>query len=137
MALVVWSDKLSVGVRSVDDQHAVLFKAINDLHDAMMKGQARAIVGELLCRLLVYTRNHFSREEAMLEDAGYPGLAGHRLLHDELTKQVEEYIARYQRSDLTLSNHLANFLSDWLKQHILDTDQSYGRWLKEQGMQVN
>jgi hemerythrin len=137
MALVVWSDKLSVGVRFVDDQHNVLFKTINDLHDAMLKGQARAIVGELLCRLLVYTRNHFSQEEALLDDAKYPGLAGHRSQHRELTGKVEEYIARYQKGDLTLSNHLADFLSDWLKQHILDTDQTYGRWLREQGVQVH
>ncbi len=137
MALVVWSDKLSVGVKSVDDQHTVLFNTINDLHGAMMKGQARAVVGELLCRLLVYTRNHFSQEEAMLEKVRYPGLPAHRALHRDLTKQVEEYVTRHEKGDLTLSNRLADFLSDWLKNHILDTDQTYGRWLKEQGLQVD
>jgi hemerythrin-like metal-binding protein len=136
MPLVVWSDKLSVGVKSVDDQHTVLFKTINDLHDAMMKGQARAIVGELLKRLLTYTKNHFSEEEAMLKKVRYPGLAAHRLLHKDLTQQVEAYIARHEKGDLTLSMQLADFLSDWLKTHILNTDQTYGRWLKEQGLKV-
>jgi hemerythrin len=134
MPLVVWSEKLSVGVKAVDDQHTVLFDTINELHAAMMKGQARTIVGELLCKLLVYTRNHFSDEERMMEAANYPGLAAHQMKHRALTKQVEEYIARFQKGDLTLSNELASFLSDWLKTHILSVDQSYGPYLNEHGV---
>jgi len=137
MALVVWNDTLSVGVKSVDDQHTVLFNTINDLHAAMMKGQARTMIGGLLQKLLDYTRNHFSEEEAMLQTVRYPGLPEHRVMHRNLTKQVEDYIARHEKGDLTLSNELASFLSDWLKTHILNVDQTYGRWLKEQGLKVS
>lgn len=134
MALVVWSDKLSVGVKAIDEQHTVLFDTINDLHAAMMKGQARTIIGELLCRLLLYTRNHFSDEERMMEAAGYPGLDAHCIKHHALAKQVEEYIARFQKGDLTLSLDLAGFLSDWLKTHIQSVDQSYGPFLNGRGV---
>ena len=134
MALVTWTESLSVGVKSIDDQHTVLFNTINDLHDAMMKGHARAKVGELLCRLLAYTHNHFSGEEAIMEEAKYPGLATHRLEHRKLTKQVEEYVDRYKQGDLTLSVDLADFLSGWLKNHIQDRDQSYRPWLNEHGV---
>ena len=134
MALVVWSDKLSVGVKAIDEQHTVLFDTINDLHAAMMKGQARTIIGELLCRLLTYTRNHFTDEERMMEAAGYPDLPQHRILHRNLTKQVEDYIARFQKGDLTLSTELAGFLADWLKKHIQATDQSYGPCMNQHGI---
>lgn len=134
MALLTWTQCFSVGVKSIDDQHTVLFNTINDLHAAMMKGQARAKVGELLCTLLVYTRSHFSAEEAIMEDAKYPGLATHRIEHRKLTKQVEKYVERYQQGDLTLSLDLADFLSDWLKNHILSRDQSYRPWLNEHGV---
>jgi hemerythrin len=134
MALVTWTDKLSVGVKSIDDQHTVLFNSINDLHAAMMKGQARAKVGELLCTLLAYTRNHFSAEEAMMENAKYPGLATHRIEHRKLTVQVEGYVNRYQQNDITLSLELADFLSGWLKNHIQTVDQSYSPWLIENGL---
>ncbi len=134
MALVVWSPKLSVGVKAIDEQHTVLFDSINELHAAMMKGQARAIIGELLCRLLLYTRNHFSDEERMMESAGYPDLAQHRIQHRTLTKKVEEYIVRFQKGDITLSLDLSGFLSDWLKTHIQSVDQSYGPCLNQHGM---
>jgi hemerythrin len=134
MALVVWTEKLSVGVKSIDDQHTVLFETVNDLHAAMMKGQARAIIGELLHRLLTYTRDHFSAEEEMMDRVKYPGLSQHKILHRNLTKQVEDFIARYEKGEITLSQDVSSFLSDWLKTHILAEDQSYGPWMNEHGI---
>jgi hemerythrin-like metal-binding protein len=134
MALVTWTDNLSVGVELIDNQHTVLFNTINELHDAMMKGPGRAKVGELLGRLQVYTCNHFSVEEALMEDAKYAGLATHRIRHRKLTKQVERFAARYLQGDPTLSLELANFLSNWLKNHIQGVDQSYRPWLNKCGV---
>jgi hemerythrin-like metal-binding protein len=134
MALVTWNEKLSVGVHSVDEQHTVLFNLINDLHAAMLKGQARAIVGGLLKDLLAYTRNHFTAEEELMDTKQYPELSDHKRLHRELTKQVEDYIARYEKGDLTVTTQLAEFLSNWLNEHIQKTDQAYGPWLNARGV---
>jgi hemerythrin len=134
MALVTWSEKLSVGVKSIDDQHTVLFSIINDLHAAMMKGQARNVVGGLLKKLLDYTRNHFSAEEELMDKAQYQGLSEHKMLHRELTRQVEELIARYEKGDLTVTTGLADFLTNWLTSHIQKVDQAYGPWLNSHGV---
>ena len=134
MSLVIWTDKLSVGVKSIDDQHTVLFNTINDLHAAMLKGQSRTVVGPLLHTLVDYTREHFATEEAMMEAAKYPALAKHRIKHKELTKQVEEYLTRYESGDVTLSIQLSFFLSDWLSKHIQSTDREYGPWLNKHGV---
>jgi hemerythrin len=135
MAFMTWSDKLSVGVKNLDDQHTVLFNTINDLHTAMMKGQARSIAGNLLNTLVTYTRNHFAAEEKLMAAASYPELTQHCVKHRELTEQVEKYVARYERGDITLSVHLLTFLSDWLTNHIQGEDRKYGPWLKEHGVQ--
>ena len=134
MALVAWSDKLSVGIDSIDKQHTILFNTINDLHAAMLKGQSKASVGDLLKTLLSYTRFHFEAEEAMMEKAKYPSLPAHRLKHRELTKKVEDFVARYEKGDITVSNHLLTFLSDWLTNHIQGTDKEYGPFLNEHGV---
>lgn len=134
MALITWTEKLSVGVKTIDDQHTILCETINDLHAAMMKGQARAIIGTLLHTLVDYTHHHFSAEEAMMEAAKYPELTQHRIKHRELTKQVEEFVARFERGDITVSGHLLNFLSDWLTTHIQNTDKEYGPWMIERGV---
>jgi len=131
---MTWTDQLSVGVQSIDNQHTILIETLNELHAAMMKGQARAIAGELLHKLVDYTRDHFAAEEAMMQAAGYPALATHRLKHRDLTKQVEEYVARYEKGDITLSVQLLSFLSDWLTTHIQGEDKAYGPWMNEHGV---
>jgi len=133
MALVTWNEKLSVGVHSVDEQHTVLFNLINDLHAAMLKGQARAIVGGLLKDLLAYTRNHFTAEEELMDTKQYPELSDHKRLHRELTKQVSDFVGRYDKGEITLNLHLMNFLRDWFANHIQRVDREYGPWLNERG----
>jgi hemerythrin-like metal-binding protein len=131
---MTWNDNLSVGVQTLDKQHTVLIETLNELHAAMMKGQARAVAGELLHTLVKYTRDHFAAEEAMMAATNYAALPVHRLKHRELTKQVEDFVARYEKGDITLSVQLLNFLSEWLTTHIQGEDKAYGPWLVEHGV---
>jgi hemerythrin-like metal-binding protein len=126
MALLTWSSKYSVGIASMDSQHMTLFNMINELHEAMMQRNAQYIAGPLLRRLADYTRRHFTAEEALMAANNYPGLRQHRELHRELTSKVEDFIARQENGELTLSIHLMNFLRDWLTTHIQQADQKYG-----------
>jgi len=129
MALLTWSSRYSVDVESMDKQHTVLFGFLNDLHDAMMNGKAHKITGELLRKLLEYTRQHFAAEEALMVSAKYPKLEEHRIKHRDLIMQVEDFAARFQRGETALSVQLLNFLRDWLTNHIQSEDQKYGPWV--------
>jgi hemerythrin len=134
MALLTWSNDYSVGVKALDGQHTVLFNALNDLHDAMMKGQARTITAGLLEKLVKYTHEHFAAEEKMMAAAGYPELDRHRNRHLDLTKQVSEFVARHEKGEVTVNVHLMNFLRDWLTKHIQHEDKEYGPWLNRHGL---
>jgi hemerythrin len=133
MAFLVWTDKFSVGIKKIDDQHMVLVETLNDLHAAMMKGQAQTVTGPLLKKLVDYTRDHFSSEEYMMASVNYPGLAVHRIKHRDLTKQVEEFIGRFERGEIRINLELLNFLNDWLTTHIQKEDKEYSPWLIEHG----
>jgi hemerythrin-like metal-binding protein len=117
----------------MDSEHTVLFGILNDLHEAMMKGRAQSIVGQLLHKLANYAGEHFTAEEALLQKAGYPDLAQHRILHRDLTKEVGEFVSRYERGESTLNLKLLNFLRDWLTNHIEKVDHKYGDWINEHG----
>jgi len=134
MALLTWNSKYSVGVKPLDSQHTVLFGLLNDLHGAMMKGQAQSLTQTLLQKLVQYTRTHFKDEEAMLAATKYPGLASHKVIHVALIKQVEEYAVRYHAGEISVNLELLNFLRDWLTNHIQKVDHEYGPWLNEHGV---
>jgi len=134
MALLTWNASYSVGVKTLDSQHTVLFGILNDLHDAMMKGQAQSITGTLLKKLVSYTQEHFSAEEAMLTKTNYPGLAEHKIKHNNLIKQVQEYVTQYEQGGGSLNIQLLNFLRDWLTNHIQKVDHEYTPWLNSHGV---
>ena len=134
MALLTWSKDYSVGVKALDGQHTGLFNMLNDLHAAMMSGQARATTGALLNKLVKYTREHFAAEEKLMETTRYPGLEQHRLRHRDLTRQVEEFVQKYEKGESTVNVKLLSFLRDWLTNHIQREDKEYGPWLNKNGV---
>ena len=135
MALLTWNDDYLVGVRTLDNQHSLLFNHVNELHAAMVSGQARNMTGLVLRRLLRYARGHFSAEEAMMAASNFPGLAQHRNKHRGLTKHVEEFEARFERGEGAINSQLLSFLCDWLTNHIQNSDKEYGPWINRTGVQ--
>lgn len=133
MALLTFDQTHSAGFQFVDDQHAGLFDALNELHAAMLTRQPRAVIGRLLQDLLAYTRSYFGAEQGMLAKAKYPGLDEHRKKHELLTAQIAEYVQGYKRGDAALSVQVINFWRDWLTSHILREDRDYSAWLPQAG----
>ncbi|UWZ81719.1 bacteriohemerythrin [Occallatibacter riparius] len=134
MALMTWSDRLSTGVKAMDEQHKGLVKTLNELHDAMLNGAGKSAAGPLLDRLVRYTHDHFASEEALMSRAKYPDLAAHLVKHKDLTRQVEAFVGRYKRGELSLNVDLLMFLRDWLTTHIQKEDRDYGPWLNQNGV---
>ena len=118
-----------MGVKTIDQQHSVLFGIVNELHAAMMKGQAQTAAGPLLDKLVKYTLEHFAYEERMMQAVNYPDLAAHRVHHAALIRQVSDFMARYKRGDHGLNIELLHFLSDWLTKHIKHEDKQYSPFL--------
>ena len=72
MPLMEWTDKLSVGVPSIDAQHKKLVSMANTLYDAMKAGHGKEILDETLAGLINYTVTHFKYEEKLFAQTGYP-----------------------------------------------------------------
>ncbi len=134
MSFMTWNESFSVGVETIDQQHSGLFGMVNELHTAMMKGQAKEVVGSLLDKLVKYTVEHFAYEERMMDEAKYPGFVTHSVHHVDLTRQVGEFMARYKRGDGTVNVELLPFLSGWLTRHIQLEDKLYGPWMNSHGV---
>ena len=134
VSLITWSDELSVGVSAFDNQHKRLVALINELHDAMSAGKGSKVLGKILSELADYTVYHFKAEEAVFETYGYPGLGSHRDSHGELTRQVLDFKDQFEAGKAVLSMELMKFLTDWLTNHILDTDKAYTAFLNSRGV---
>jgi hemerythrin-like metal-binding protein len=135
MPLMTWTDKLSVGVRILDEDHKRLIALLNELHDSMKAGHSKESLGRILGELVQYTRVHFAREEKYLVDSGYPAVAAHKKEHDTLTRQVLDVQQKYlSGTTVALSIDVLKFLKDWLIDHIQGRDQKYRQHLNTRGI---
>lgn len=135
MALMNWSSRYSVGVETLDNQHKNLIKALNDLHAASIKGIANKIAGPLLGQVVSIASEHFSAEERLMESIRFPGLAGHRAKHQELTGKIAEFTSRHAKGDKTTYTQLLYFMRDWQTKHMQTEDQEYAEWLSSHRVQ--
>ncbi|MDE2279786.1 MAG: hemerythrin family protein [Xanthomonadaceae bacterium] len=123
MTFFAWSDDLSVGNEFIDADHKKLVAMIDKFHEAMAMGKGGAVVGIVLDNLIVYTREHFHREEVEMQKIGYPLFAEHKREHDLLIQQVQELHQSLASGKTLLTLKVASFLKDWLANHIKETDQ--------------
>jgi len=128
MEFARWEERYETGNVGVDDQHRRLFGLLNDLHDALMAGEAKERMGATLGSLASYTVEHFRAEERLMAEIAYPGLPEHRRRHEELASQVGQLVADHASGRLTLPLTLARFLVDWLRHHIEEEDMRMVAW---------
>lgn len=120
---LVWTDDLNTGIPVVDGQHRQIVSYINHLHDAREKGDRKGI-GDVINDLIDYTLSHFSFEEELMAEAGYPFAGPHKRVHDVFVKRVAEYQLRYKAGE-DVSGELHALLMRWLVGHIKNDDAAY------------
>jgi hemerythrin len=54
MPLIEWTDELSLGMESIDEQHKKLVNMINALNDAMLTNSSNELLGKIFTRLATY-----------------------------------------------------------------------------------
>ena len=133
-ALIVWNEDLSVNVRKIDEQHHKLVDLINELYEAMQKGQSKEFLDEIIDGLIDYSVIHFNTEEGLLEKFSYPNLEIHKEEHSLFKQKVTKFQNDYKKGTAWLSIDMLLFLSDWLKTHIKKSDKSFSKFLNEKGM---
>lgn len=130
MPFATFTDDLRLGHELIDRQHASLYDAVNQLHDAMLAGDSRQELGRILAFLRVYTMEHFSMEESVMRKTGYPGLKAHQIEHDSLVQQVKDLEAKHSLGSFTLSLTIMTFLKGWLDHHISVEDRKLVQHLR-------
>jgi hemerythrin len=129
VTLLTWNHACAVGVKAMDEQHAVLMDTLNEIRLALVHGKGREQVSEALGRLIEFTRMHFASEEQLLEKHAFPGSAEHRHAHQKLLAQIEDAALRTQHNNDLHMGSILLFLRDWYMTHIEDFDSQYGAWL--------
>jgi hemerythrin-like metal-binding protein len=119
----------ALGVPAIDRQHRVIAERWQLLARAGATGDA-ARVRTNLWFLRAYFAEHFATEEALMAEAGYPGLPRHARLHAELLVRLAGLQAAQAAGTDPWGRGEFACLLDWVRTHIDDQDAVMGRFLQ-------
>lgn len=128
MALFNWDEKkYSVGVKEMDQHHQQLMDIINRIEQASQTPVDRDRNFRLMNELVNYTLFHFAAEEKLMEQAKYPEIALHKVIHKDLITKVTQHKADFEKGGGVFSAQLMEFLQMWLNGHIMGVDTRYAK----------
>ena len=127
-----WNDGFRLGIRKIDEEHAIFLKILNSLEDAVAQGMGNQEVGKAINDLMLYAYNHFAGEEKLLRDYEYPDYERHIKFHEAATGKILELANTYQASSYD-ARQLVVVLTEWLINHIQGTDKKYAPYLLAKG----
>ena len=134
MALLRWTEDLSVNIKEIDGQHQKLVDMINRLHEAMKTGKAGDIMMPIVAEMKAYAARHFATEERYLTTHKYPAYAQHKAEHEGFVAKVNAVEADLKSGKIAMSSEILDFLSKWLVNHIKGTDKKYSSFLNAAGV---
>lgn len=131
MAIIEWTEELSVKSRLLDADHKKMMEFINKLFEASQDGTAHIGIETAMNNLVDFTKTHFIHEETLMRKTAYPQFIPHKIEHDRLLRQLEDFQKRYAAGQVGLSNDSVVFLRTWLCDHITSVDNHLGMWLSK------
>ena len=111
-----WNDTYVTGHADVDSQHQRLFELGNKLFSSDHENAKR-----YLMELYKYTRQHFEKEEVIMNEHNASNLSEHKKIHEELLDKLND-IANEYLEDSSKFEALKVFVYQWVTQHILKED---------------
>jgi len=135
MDRIEWSDKFSVGVEVIDQQHRTLIGMMNKLIDTPNVDSNSAIITELLDGMIKYATTHFVEEERQMSIHDYPDLPTHQEQHAVFMKKTAEFCSVEEGAVVVhdFSETVLMYLREWWINHILIDDMKFKPLLSDKG----
>lgn len=132
--MIEWSDRYSVNVRELDEQHKKLIAMINRLYEAMLANRGRDVQLEIASEMVTYAEHHFATEEQYMLRFDFAGYENHLKEHEQFTAEAIDLKVRLASGGPVLTMEILNLLKSWLQHHILGTDKQYAGHFNAHGL---
>ncbi len=131
-----WTEDISVGDETIDEQHRGIISATNQLLGVVTGERRLEDTYGVIVAIERYIRDHFSYEETYMAQNGYPEIEQHRNIHQGL---INDFLKRKKElldSGLseTIILNLENYLGTWLLRHVGEEDQKYAKYIRERSV---
>ena len=131
---IAWDEDLMTGNVLVDMQHHRIFERVSDLVALCEDGSDATKLRDTLEFLINYTVRHFTDEEALQLEYGYPDYANHKKMHEDFKEiVVGNLLKRFRESGSSaeLSSDVNKIVIRWLANHIRNEDKKISEYIRD------
>ncbi|MCM1120019.1 MAG: hemerythrin family protein [bacterium] len=125
--MIEFDESLLTGNNTIDTQHRELIERIAVFVSACEEGNGKIKAIKMMDYLTEYTEFHFSEEEKLQQDAGYPGYEEHKAKHEELKKTVKalhEFLEELEWPTAAFVEKVKEQVLNWFLKHIDGDDRA-------------
>lgn len=134
-----WLSDYSTGIARIDQQHKKLVHMIDRLQESITTNTLEQQMAHTVKFIISYAQHHFSDEENIMKTISFPDYNLHKKLHEALIKDIKKLLLKIKVTQQVDATELIEFLTGWLKDHILEEDLKIGhhiQTLKKQKKEV-
>jgi hemerythrin len=125
-----WNPSYETGLHFIDQEHAALLTRLNTLIELLSQNAAVAAWLPALDALIDTVTDHFTHEEQIMDNVGFPGFHAHRQQHQYLLQDLAEFRAKVT-AEGSVKDTLATvrFLKFWVLKHMVQEDTKIGQYV--------
>ena len=131
-SLFTWSKEYELNIEEVDAQHIKLFNLTNKVLIYITEIYSTSELVVLLNEYYELLDMHCKYEEELFAKYGYIDSDNHQNIHQKLLDNVKIYLKKVETLSFHEKLELVDFLTNWLKDHILIEDMKYAKWINNQ-----
>ncbi|MDX1295617.1 MAG: bacteriohemerythrin [Sulfurimonadaceae bacterium] len=133
---IAWDKSFETGVEEIDEQHRILVNTIKEAEERLTEDASLETLETITKDLLSYALYHFETEEVLMQEHDYKGYSQndyeqHMKQHRDFSAKVVAIRDQIKTGHPIEKEKLIGFLTDWLINHINNTDKKLGRFLEE------
>jgi hemerythrin len=132
MAQALFDASLATGFSHIDAQHRLFLEMLTELGGQIEAAHHKQGVLDAFQGMRLYADGHFTDEEALMAEKGYPDLLSHQQLHQTFRAMVAELEGRFNDGPGLVSVETLEFLGAWFIGHIRTEDQKFAAFARSQ-----
>ncbi len=121
-----WNDGLTMYIPEIDVEHQRFIRLVNELNEAIITRMGVEKIQERMQAILDDAAAHFTHEELLFREWGYPGASGHAEKHEEIMRALREIMGRFEHGGTEYEWIEAGLqVKQALIDHLLTEDMKY------------
>lgn len=128
-----WREEWLSGNAAIDGQHQALMKLGNNMIHYSLDGINQEVMLAQVDVLIRQVIDHFTCEEAVLREIGYPHAADHEQEHQDIIARALKLKAAYVKGEIKSTAFFTFIMDDVILGHMIDDDTQFYPYILKGG----